>query len=258
LSSLFDLGGQVALITGASRGIGAGAARALAAHQAAVAINYLPTDTMAKAASQLVDEIRSSGGSAIAIPADVTNAGQVDEMVARCERELGPIDVLIANAASFRRVPWDDLSEEDFDDVFAVNAKGAFLCARAALASMRARKRGSIITVSSVTTELGQSGSVPYIASKASIIGFTRALARIAGPDGVRVNCVMPGAIVTEYELERRAPSVEADLALLSNQCLPRRGRVQDVAGAFVFLAAPASSFMTGQVVNVDGGWVHY
>jgi 3-oxoacyl-[acyl-carrier protein] reductase len=258
LSSLFDLSGHVALVTGASRGIGAAAARALASHQAAVAINYLPTRAMEAAANQVVDDVQRQGGTAVAIPADVTKAAEVDAMVARCERELGPIDVLIANAANLRRVAWEDLSEQDWDEVFAVNSTGTLLCTRAVLGSMRARNRGSIITVSSVTTELGHFASVPYIASKAGILGFTRALARIAGPDGVRVNCVMPGAIRTEQELERRTPTDEVDEALLRNQCLPRRGQAGDVAAAFVFLAAPASSFITGQVINVDGGWVHY
>lgn len=258
MSSLFDLRDHVALITGGSRGIGAAAARALAAHHAAVAINHLPTDAMAASAHEVAEEITNAGGTAIALGADVTDAAQVDDLVTRCERELGPIDVLIANAARLERVGWEDLDEHSWDDVFAVNTTGAYLCVRAVLGSMRARNRGSVITVSSITTEIGQAASVPYITSKAGIIGFTRALARIAGPDGVRVNCVMPGAIRTEHELERRAPSDELDELLVRNQCLRRRGEAADVAGAFVFLAAPASSFITGQVITVDGGWVHY
>jgi len=258
LSSLFDLHGRVALITGASRGIGAAAARALASHHAAVAINHLPVDAMRDAAEQVVAGIRAEGVPAIALAADVTNAVEVGDMVTRCERELGPIDVLITNAASLQRVAWEDLDEQSWGEVLAVNTTGTFLCVRAVLDSMRARRSGSVITVSSVAAELGHSGSVPYITSKAGVIGFTRALARIAGPDGVRVNCVMPGAIRTEHELERRGPSRDADETLLRHQCLPRRGEAEDVAAAFVFLAAPASSFITGQVINVDGGWVHY
>jgi 3-oxoacyl-[acyl-carrier protein] reductase len=123
---------------------------------------------------------------------------------------------------------------------------------------MRRRGRGSIITVTSVTVNLGMAGLLDYVSSKAGIIGFTRALAREVGKDGIRVNSVMPGAIRTEQEIALGFDAEELEVLSAARQCLPRRGFAADLAGAFVYLASEDSAFVTGQVLNVDGGWTHY
>jgi 3-oxoacyl-[acyl-carrier protein] reductase len=251
----FDLSGKVAIVTGASRGIGVAAVQALARYGAAVGINCLPSQEMEHAADRLAAVVASDGGTAVVLPCDVTDSDAVAGMFRDCERQLGPVDVLIGNAADMRAVPWDDVGLDEWADIFAVNSTGTFLCARAAFDSMRPRRSGVIITVSSVTVEQGQGGSVPYIASKGAVVAFTRALARVAGPHGIRVNSVMPGAIRTETTSALEQPG--ARNAVVAAQCLPRVGVPEDVAGTFVFLASEASAFVTGQVMAVDGGLVH-
>jgi len=255
-SPSFDLTGKVALVTGASRGIGAAAVRALSSSGAAVGINCLPTPAMRAAADELAGEVARRGGTPIVLPADVSDRESVSEMFVTCEREIGPVDILITNAANLRGTPWDETDLGEWESIFKVNTTGTFLCARAAYASMRSRGGGSIITVSSATVELGFGGSVPYIAGKGAVIAFTRALAREGGRHNIRVNSVMPGAIVTETTLELEAPGERE--ALVTRQCLPRSGVPDDLAGTFVFLASAASAFITGQVLAVDGGLIHY
>jgi 3-oxoacyl-[acyl-carrier protein] reductase len=211
---------------------------------------------MRGAADELAGDLVRGGGTAIVLPADVTDLESVSEMFSACERELGPVDVLITNAAELRGTSWDQVDLSEWNSILGVNATGTFLCARGAYESMRARAGGSIITVSSATVELGRGGSVPYVASKGAVIAFTRALAREGGRHNIRVNSVMPGAIETETTRELERPG-DRD-AMVKDQCLPRRGIAADVAGTFVFLASPASSFITGQVIAVDGGLIHY
>jgi 3-oxoacyl-[acyl-carrier protein] reductase len=253
--SIFDLDGRVALVTGASRGIGAAAARALSAAGAAVALGCEPSEEMTAAAERVAAELRRAGREAIVVPFDVTDEAAVEAGAERVRTELGSLDVLVANAARLDRGDWEELSMEDWRQTMAVNVEGAFTCCRAAARGMGAG--GSLITVGSVTLRLGTNGSVPYIASKGAVLGMTRALARELGPRGIRVNCVQPGAIRTESERELSADD-GADERLIALQCLPRRGLPDDLAGAFVYLAAEAGSFVTGQVLTVDGGWIHY
>jgi 3-oxoacyl-[acyl-carrier protein] reductase len=252
------LTGRTALVTGASRGIGAVVAAGFAAEGAAVALNHLDTLEMRRLAVDRAADIVGMGGQALAVAADVSDPVQVSAMMATVRKELGPVDILVANAAADATVPWDEISMDEWTHMLSVNLTGAFVCARAVWPDMRSRGYGKIITVSSVMVELGLSGSLHYVTSKAGLIGFTRALAREVGSSGVRVNSVMPGAIRTEYEIERVSDPDALAVRAAERQSIPRRGLPDDLVGAFVYLAAAESDFVTGQVLTVDGGWANY
>ena len=252
------LAGRVALITGASWGIGAAVAKAFAREGASVVVSSYPEETMESLADEVVKSIIEAGGRAIRLSADVTSRKQIDSVVATARKEFGDIDILVANAAYSKRVPWHEISVEQWDHTQAVNLRGAFVCAQACYEGMLRNGGGSIITVTSVTVNLGMVGMLDYVTSKAGLIGFTRALAREVGKEGIRVNAVMPGAIRTEQEVAFGFDEEELKVLSAERQCIPRRGFADDLAGTFVYLASDESSFVSGQVINVDGGWIHY
>ena len=252
------LAGRVALITGASWGIGAAVAKAFAREGASVVVSSYPEETMESLADEVVKSITEAGGRAIRLSADVTSRKQIDSVVATARKEFGDIDILVANAAYSKRVPWHEISVEQWDHTQAVNLRGAFVCAQACYEGMLRNGGGSIITVTSVTVNLGMVGMLDYVTSKAGLIGFTRALAREVGKEGIRVNAVMPGAIRTEQEVAFGFDEEELKVLSAERQCIPRRGFADDLAGTFVYLASDESSFVSGQVINVDGGWIHY
>lgn len=249
---------RVAIVTGASWGIGAAVAEAYAREGASVVVNNLPEDRMDSLAEQVVERIIENGGKAIKVPADISVPEDVERMVAVAEATFGDVSILVANAAYSERVAWNEIPLEQWDRTMAVNLRGTYLCARAVYPGMLRLGHGSIITLTSVTVDLGMAGFLDYVSSKSGIIGLTRALAREIGGDGIRVNSVMPGAIRTEQEVELNFD--ERELAALSaeRQSIPRRGYADDLAGTFVYLASDDSAFVTGQVVTVDGGWVHH
>jgi 3-oxoacyl-[acyl-carrier protein] reductase len=246
---------RVALVTGGARGIGAAVCAAYAREGAAVVINYHRRQELAE---QVANEIQTAGGRAIAVQGDVSQADDVRAMVETAHDAFGSIDILVANAAIYPRGHWHLIAEDEWDRVMAVNLKGAFLCAQAVYADMQRKHYGKIITVGSVVAELGWGPFLHYVTTKSGLVGFTRSLAREVGPKGIRVNCVMPGAIQTEQELADFPDQAELATFLAERQCLPQRGRPDDMVGAFVYLASHDSDFMTGQVMTVDGGWVHY
>jgi 3-oxoacyl-[acyl-carrier protein] reductase len=247
------LQGKVALLTGGSRGIGAALSLGLAREGARVVVNYF---TSASAAAAVVDEIRASGGDAIKVQADVSRSQEVKRLVDEAANRYGAVDILVNNAAMTEvHKPWLSISEDEWDRVMAVNLKSCFLMSRAVYPLMRQSQWGRIINLSSVTFFTGQANLLHYVASKGGIIGLTRTLARELGPDGITVNAISPGAIQTESEL-RSFPDQEAVRSyLLGAQAVKRRGVPEDIVGATVLLASDAGAFITGQTVNVDGGW---
>jgi 3-oxoacyl-[acyl-carrier protein] reductase len=249
---------RAALITGASRGIGAAVARRFAAEGARVVLAHHPSEDMTVLAEEQAARLRAAWSEAVALPVDLGTGDGPAELVEAAREAIGPLDIVVANAAASGRGSAVDLDVAQFDAVQAVNTRGTWLLARAAYPDLVASGRGSLITVTSVMVATGQPGAVHYTASKAAILGMTRALAREWGPEGVRVNAVMPGAIRTEQEVESEPDADAVAAQILPLQCLRRRGTAEDLAGAFAFLAGDDSAFITGQVLCVDGGWVHY
>lgn len=241
----------VVLITGASRGIGAATARLFAKEGWAVGVNYCSSR---KAAEDLVSEIRSSGGTAAALPGDVSDSVQAAQLVEETERLLGPIDVLVCNAGvALPQQLLTDTTDVQWRRVMGVDLDGVFYTVRAAVPGMVRRQKGSIVTVSSMWGVTGGSCEVAYSAAKAGVIGLTRALAKELGPSHIRVNCVAPGVIDTEMNGALDAQSMEW---LEEETPLGRIGREEDVARSILFLAGEEASFITGQVLQTNGGIV--
>ena len=241
---------KTALITGASRGIGAATARRLARAGYAVAVNYCSSEDRALA---LVEELRAEGHTAMAVRADVSDPEQVQAMVDNVLDKFCQLDILICNAGIAQQKLFGDLTDDDWRRMFAVNVDGVFHAVRAALPHFIHRKAGRIVTVSSMWGQVGGSCEVAYSAAKAAVIGLTRALAKELGPSGITVNCVSPGVISTEMNahLDR-----EALAALAEETPLGAIGTPEDVAEAIWYLSSDAARFVTGQVLAPNGGLV--
>ncbi len=246
--------GDVMIVTGASRGIGAATARMAAARGYAVAVNYASD---AAAAGRVVDEIRNQGGRAIAIQADVSNEKDVVRLFETSDRELGPLKVLVNNAGitgGFARI--EEVTADTLSRVFAINVSGAFLCAREAVRRLSVRHGGhggSIINISSRAAQLGGAGEwVHYAASKGAIDTLTVGLAREVASEGIRVNAVAPGLIETELHAAAGAPDRMA--RLVPTVPSGRAGQAEEVAECVLWLASSAASYVTGSIVPVSGG----
>ena len=242
---------KTALITGASRGIGRETALKFWREGFRVAVNYCRSEGPA---GEFVRELnRLRPGSALAVGADVSQKGQVAEMFRRTEEELGPVEVLVNNAGIAQQKLFTDLTEEDWDRMFAVDVKGMFLCCQAALPGMIRRKPRKVVNISSMWGQVGASCEVHYSAAKGAVIAFTKALAQEVGPSRIQVNCVAPGVIDTEMN---GALPPDAMHALREETPLGVLGQPSDVAEAVWFLASPQSDFITGQVLAPNGGLV--
>ncbi len=248
-----DLRGCVALVTGGGRGIGPALCQTLGANGAAVAVNYQSSEAGARA---VVEAIRGAGGVCVAFRADVSEPGQVAEMFAAIGERLGPVDILVNNAGIYPRTTWESISPEEWDRVFAVNVRGSFLCAQAAVPHMIEQSWGRIVNLGSVAYPLGLAGYVHYVSSKGAIVGLTRGLATELGPHHITVNTISPGGILTETELEGY-PDQEARTAFFAErQALPGRLVSEDLNGALLYLVSDSAAYVSGQTILVDGGWV--
>jgi NAD(P)-dependent dehydrogenase (short-subunit alcohol dehydrogenase family) len=244
--SLFDLTGKTALVTGASRGLGAAAARALDRAGARVALVARTKSSLTEVAAGLTNE-------PMVFEADISDPGSPAEIVGRVEDETGHLDVVVNNAGISNLGPAQRMSIESWDEVFAVNLRAAFLFSKASSAGMRSRGYGKIVNVASVISHASDAHSSAYSASKTGILGLTRALAVEWAGYGIRVNALSPGWVLTEMTAPLKENEAFANRVLGS---VPQRrwGEPEDLDGAFVFLASPASDFMTGQDLTVDGG----
>jgi len=246
-----SVAGKTAIVTGAGTGIGRATAQLLARRGARVVAAGLQPERL----RATVAEITAAGGEAVAVDADLSDPGAIEAVAARAHEAFGGTDVLVNNAAIYPIGPWHDVDADEWDAVFATNVRGYFLMARAVREQMVARGGGAIVNIASVTFFWGEEQLVAYVASKGAVIGFTRALAREAGAEGIRVNAVAPGAFPTA------ATEIHADqdalwARVLEAQSIKRRGEVEDVARAIAFFAGEDSRFVTGQTLLVDGGWM--
>jgi NAD(P)-dependent dehydrogenase (short-subunit alcohol dehydrogenase family) len=246
-----SVAGKTAIVTGAATGIGAATATLLAARGARVLAAGLQPDEL----RETVAAIEADGGEALAIEADLSDPVQIEAVAARAQEAFGGADILVNNHAIYPLGPWHEADAAEWDAVFATNVRSYFLLAKAVRPQMLARGGGAIVNVASVTFYWGEAGLVSYVASKGAVIGFTRSLAREAGPEGIRVNAVAPGAFPTA------ATAIHADQDALWNgvleaQSIKRRGEVEDVARAIAFFAGDDSGFVSGQTLLVDGGWM--
>ena len=246
-----DLTDRVALVTGASSGIGAATAAALAACGARVAIGFHGN---ADGAERVRSGIAASGGHAVTVRADVRRLDAVRAMVAETIDRLGPIDVLVNNAGSLvGRFPIRDLTEAAWDEILDLNLKSAVFCTQAVAASMIDRRRGSIVNVGSVAGHNGGGpGAGPYAAAKAALAAFTKSLAKELGPHGIRANAVAPGIIDTPFHETFSTPEMMANFVRLIP--LGRVGTSAECASAIAFLASDAASYITGETLEINGG----
>lgn len=241
---------KTVLITGAGTGIGKACANLFAIRGCNVAINYNKSETEALA---LEKSLIGAGLSAKAFRCDITKKHEVEKMFGEINNRFGNVDVLVNNSGIAQQKLFTDISEDDFDRMFDVNVKGMFLCSQIAVEQMLKKHSGSIINISSMWGQIGASCEVHYSASKAAVIGFTKALAKELGPSGIRVNCICPGIIETKMNTNLGQETMKE---LAEETPLGRLGDVDDVAKAVLFFASEKSDFITGQVLGVNGGFV--
>lgn len=239
-----------AVITGSATGIGEGIAHLFSRHGARLVL----LDRAEAQNKAVASAIEKDGGLAIAAALDLRDQSAINAAAAMALREFGSIDILINNAGIYPRQAFIGMSEQQWDEMQDINLKSMFRMTQAVLPAMLNRGAGKIVNISSVTFHLGMAGLTHYIASKGGVIGFTRALARETGPQNVYVNCVTPGAVLVEAE--KAVVTDEQVRAWMDQQCLKRRIVPLDIARACLFLASELSDGMTGQTLNVDGGWV--
>ncbi|MCD8552602.1 3-oxoacyl-[acyl-carrier-protein] reductase [Seleniivibrio sp.] len=245
------LEGKVALVTGASSGIGRIIALKMAAQGAKVAVNYIDIANIKADAEAVVKEITDKGGVAAAFAADVSKEDSVEAMIKEVEGTLGTVDILVNNAGITQDGLIMRMKVEQWERVLDINLKGAFICTKAALKGMMKKRYGKIVNIASVVGFSGNAGQANYSASKAGLVGLTKTSAQELASRGIRVNAVAPGFIRTAMTDGLPKEVVDAMLAKIS---LGELGEADDVAEAVMFLASPASDYITGQTIHVNGG----
>ncbi|MBA2461897.1 MAG: 3-oxoacyl-ACP reductase FabG, partial [Actinobacteria bacterium] len=241
--------GRIALVTGASRGIGRGIAEALAAEGAAVAVNYRSGEAQAR---EVVDAIESNGGRAVALQGDVSEFGEAQKVIEQTIAQLGGLHVLVNNAGIARDALIYNMEPQDWLDVMRVNFGGVFNCTKAAMGHFMGQREGSIVNISSVMGQRGWMGESNYSASKGAVNAFTRCCAMELVRFGVRVNAVLPGFVPTE--MVEGLTGKDGGKGVLKQIPMRKFPTLDEVANATVFLAGPDSSYMTGTMLTVDGG----
>jgi NAD(P)-dependent dehydrogenase (short-subunit alcohol dehydrogenase family) len=244
---------RVALVTGASKGIGLQVARALAERGVGVALV-----ARSRSVEDLAADLRSRGHAAIGIVGDVSRKAEVERAIDQVERELGQLWLLVNNAGVLRTGPTAEMPEEDWDETFSVDAKGVFLCSQVAIRRMIPRRGGRIVNISSIAGFIVRTGQIAYCSAKAAVIHFSRCLAIEVAPYGITVNCICPGMTRTDMLLDS---AVERGLDLDGMVSLIPAGRMalpEDHAGLIFYFASDAAAHVTGQVVSVDGGQSQY
>ena len=249
LNRLFDLSGRIALVTGSSAGIGRALAGGLAQAGATVVVNGRNEDNV----RATVEALKGAGLSAYAAPFDVTDGRAVADGTARIEAEIGPVDILINNAGMQRRMPLEDYPEETWHELMRTNLDSVFLVGQAVARHMITRRRGTIVNICSVQSELGRPNIAPYTASKGAVKMLTKGMAIDWGKHGIRVNGIGPGYFKTELNKALVADQTFSNW-LTGRTPLGRWGDVDELVGAAIFLASDAASFVTGHVLYVDGG----
>jgi len=245
---MFDLSGKVALVTGGSRGIGRSICIQLAGQSASVAINY---NQSAPQAEDLKKQIEAAGGSAITIQADVRRPEDAERMAEETVAAFGRLDILVNNAGFNRDTLILRMSLADWDEVMDLNLRAVFLCTKAVLRPMMKNRWGRIINIGSVSGLAGNAGQANYAAAKSGLVGFTRAVAREMGSRNITSNLIMPGLVITELTKDIR-PEIVAGVK--QRLLVDRMGKPEDISACVVYLASEESSYITGQVLAVDGG----
>ena len=248
---MLSLEGQVALVTGGGRGIGRAISVMLARVGAKVAVNYRTNEA---AATETVEAIRAAGGTAVALPGDVSRAEDAGRLVTENEARLGPLDVLVVNHGIWRRAPIETMSPDQWDETLAVNLRGAYAICHQASRVMIPRRRGAIVTIASTAGQRGEPFYAHYAASKGAILAFTKSLAAELAVHGIRVNAVSPGWVLTDMTRDTfSGPEAAEALAAIP---LGRPGTPEEIAGPVVFLASDLASYLYGEVLSVNGGAV--